>query len=198
MNVASSLPLRAVLALLTSAALVASGCASTGSSSVASADVPSAPAVAAKKPMEPPSWDALVYENEEHGFSVHYPADFSEAPAQDGGLFSAASPMQVPRIDVLLLPAGSSIEELSPLLEQNMAQVGGGEAKVTASGGVTLEDEVTQGMEFTLDWTFQGFPLTSVVLGAPAEGGTVGVMVTGMQGGELQELRDIAYTLYVD
>ena len=71
---------------------------------------------------------------------------------------------------------------------------------MTASKTVTLSDEVTEAMEFTMEWSFQGFPLQSLVLGAPSADGAsiVSVMVTGMQGGDLAELANVAYTLYFD
>ena len=53
-------------------------------------------------------------------------------------------------------------------------------------------------MEMTVDWAFQGFPLQSSVLATVRGGSLVAVMVTGMQGGDVAQLSDIAYTLYVD
>lgn len=173
------------------------GCASGGA-----VDAPAAPAAPAKTPFVAPEWESQSFDSEDHGFSVHFPADFSETPATGGGLFSAASPNMVPRLDLNILPMAptSSIEEVGASLEAAMAEVGGGEAKVTASKAVTLRDDVTEGMEFTLEWTFQGFPLQSLVLGAPSADGAsiVSVMVTGMQGADMAELADIAYTLYFD
>ncbi|MEM1250116.1 MAG: hypothetical protein AAGK22_27355 [Acidobacteriota bacterium] len=172
-----------------------------GAPGASGASATEAPAPA-KTPFVAPDWESQTYESEEHGFSVHYPSDFAESPATGGGLFSAASPNMVPRLDLTIvpMPPTSSLEDVGAALESAMAQVGGGEAKVTASKAVTLKDDVTEGMEFALDWTFQGFPLSSVIVGAPSATGesSVTVMVTGMQGGDMAELADNAYTLYVD
>ncbi|HVS64213.1 MAG TPA: hypothetical protein VMT85_12005 [Thermoanaerobaculia bacterium] len=182
-------------------ALLLAGCASGGAAAGAPADVPpAAPAAPAKKPFEPPAWEASVYQNEELGFSVHYPTDFAEQPPQDGSLFTAASPMQVPRLDVSRSPAGPDValEDVLPALAESLGQLGGGEATVKESRETKLRDEVTPAIEAVIDWSFQGFPLQSFVLGTIQGDSVITVMVTGMQGGEVAELSDIAYTLYFD
>ncbi len=193
---------RAPLVLLLVCAAFVVGCASGGSGSAPAVGGDAAPAAPAKKAFEPPAWESKVFENAEHAFSVHYPSDFAESPPTNGGLFSAASPSQVPRLDVLVLPVPPStpLDQIGAALADNMKQVGGGEAEVTSSKATTLQDGVTEGMEFTLSWTFQGFPLDSIILGAPSPtgNGIIGVMVTGMQGGDMEQLRDIASTLYFD
>jgi hypothetical protein len=183
------------------AALAFTGCATGGAGAPGSAaDVPSAPAAPAKKPFEPPAWEANVYANEELGFSVHYPKDFTEQPAQDGGLFTAASPMQVPRVDVSRFDATpeTTLDAVLPMMAEGLGAVGGGEATVRESRQVELRDEVTPAIEGVIEWSFQGFPLQSFVLGTIQGDTVVAVTVTGMQGGELSELSDIAYTLYFE
>ena len=196
----SGLPGCALVATAILGALLLSGCASGGSAAGAPADVPAAPAAPAKKPFESPAWEASVYENEELGFSVHYPTDFAEQPPQDGGLFTAASPMQVPRLDVNRSPAGPDValEDVLPALAENLGELSGGEATVKESRETKLRDEVTPAIEAVIDWSFQGFPLQSFVLGTIQHDSVITVMVTGMQGGEVAELSDIAYTLYFE
>jgi hypothetical protein len=182
----------------------ASGGASPGASTDASAgtagDVAAAPAAPAKKPFEPPAWPAAVYTNEELGFSVHYPADFEQQPAQGGGLFTAASPMMVPRIDVNRAdaPPDTTLAAGLAALAEGLGQTGGGEATVKESRETKLRDEVTPAIEGVVEWSFQGFPLQSFVVGTIQDGSMVTVTVTGMQGGDVAELSEIAYTLYFE
>ena len=49
-----------------------------------------------------------------------------------------------------------------------------------------------------VEWSFQGFPLESIVLLAPLGDDALNVTVTGMAGGDHDELRGIAYTLYYE
>ena len=189
-----------MIVLLIATLLPLFGCASRGGDvaapASAAADVPS------KKPFTPPAFDATKWSSEEYGFSVHYPSDFAEQPAQDGGLFSAASPAQVPRIDLIAIPAaeiaGGSIDEIGDGVAAQLAELGGGEASVTSSKEVKLQDGVTDALEFVADWTFQGFPLQSVVVGTDVKDQWIAVLVTGLQGGDLEELSEIAYTLYFE
>jgi hypothetical protein len=197
---AQSRPILGVL-LISAAVVGLAGCTSAGS-----ADAPAAPAADVapapppRKPFVPPTWTAKKYMNEQYGFSVHYPADFAEQPVQPGGLFTAASPMQAPRLDITALPdqGVSSIDAVATGLETTLATVGGGEAKVTDKKEVKLRDEVTPAMELTVAWTFQGIPLLSSVVAAVRDGDLISVMVTGMDGTAITELSDIAYTLYFD
>ena len=180
--------------------LLVVGCTSSGGAtapSAAATDVAAAPAPA-KKPFVAPDWESEQYQNPDYGFSVHYPVDFQEQPVQDGGLFSAASPQQVPRMDINLVPSsGASIDEIGAQLVQAMETLGGGEAQVTSSKMTKLADEVTEAMEWVMEWTFQGFPLQSYVLGTEVESQVVTVMVTGMQGGDVSDLSRIARTLHL-
>jgi hypothetical protein len=193
--------LRALAPLAVIVALPLAGCASGGAAGPGDVAAPAAPAAPAKKPFEPPAWESAVYQNDELGFSVHYPTDYAEQPPQGEGLFTAASAMQVPRIDVNrgAAPAGPvSPEEVAAGVAESLGQVGGGEATVKEAREVTLRDGVTTGVESVIDWSFQGFPLQSLVLGVVQGDSLITVMVTGMQGGEVSELSDIAYTLYFD
>ncbi|HVS13195.1 MAG TPA: hypothetical protein VMV46_04680 [Thermoanaerobaculia bacterium] len=202
MNPSIHRPLRRLALLAVVVALPLAACVSSGAAP-RPGDVPpaAAPAAPAKRPFEPPPWEAAVYENQEHGFSVHYPLDFGEQPPQGEGLFTAASAMQVPRIDVnrTAAPAGPvAPEEVAEGMAASLSQVGGGEATVREAREVTLRDGVTPGVESVVEWSFQGFPLQSFVLGVVQGDALITVMVTGMQGGEVTELSDIAYTLYFD
>jgi hypothetical protein len=187
--------------LVVAAVSVLAGCASAGSGdapATAAADVP--PAAPPRKPFVPPAWEAKEYANEQYGFSVHYPADFEEQAVQAGGLFTAASPMQAPRLDVTASPppGDGSVDAVAASIEATLKTVGGGEAKVTEKKAVKLRDEATPAMEFAAEWTFQGIPLLSSAVATVRDGELITVMVTGMQGTAITELSDIAYTLYFD
>lgn len=174
--------------------LVMSACGSAGGGG---AEAPAAPA---KKPFVAPEWDSTEYRSEDGAFFLHYPSEFQEQPAQGpGALLSVASPSMVPRVDVTRIDAAGSgsIEEIGAGMEANMAQLGGGEAKIASSEMVTLRDGVTEAMRYNLDWTFQGFPLDSVILVVPTADYHVSVLVTGMDGADMAELEDIAFTLTV-
>lgn len=187
--------------LVAAAVSVLAGCASAGGG-----DAPAAPAADAapapppRKPFVAPTWEAKKYANEQYGFSVHYPADFEEQPVQEGGLFTAASPMQAPRLDVTATPppGDGSVDAVAVSLETLLEMVGGGEAKVTEKKAVKLRDEATPAMEFAAEWTFQGLPLLSSAVATVRDGQMITVMVTGMQGTTITDLSDIAYTLYFD
>ena len=168
-------------------------CASGGGS----ADSPAAAPAPVKKAFVAPEWDSTEFRSEDGVFFVHYPSDFQEQPAQAGGVLSVASPSLVPRVDVSTLDGvqDSSIEEVGAGLIETMKQLGGGEAEITASQMVKLSDEVTDAMRFDVNWSFQGFPLTSVVLVVPTETYAINLLVTGMDGGDLAELEGIANTL---
>jgi len=151
-----------------------------------------------KKAFVAPEWDSTEFRHEDGVFFVHYPSDFQEQPPQGpGAVLSVASPSMVPRVDVTTIPniGDASIDQVAEQLEANLAQVGGGEATVTTMEMVKLRDGVTDAMKFLADWSFQGFPLNSVVLVAPAADYHVNVMVTGMDGGDQEQLEDIAFTL---
>jgi hypothetical protein len=176
------------------------GCASTGGGGGAASDV-SAPAAPAKKAFQPPSFESTEFVSEEYGFRLHYPADFTVEETQaPSGLLTAASPSMVPRLDVNVSPqeGEASLEQAAAAVEAQMAQLGGGEAKVTGSEVITLQDGVTKAMRFDVDWSFQGFPLSSVVVLVANKGSLVNVTVTGMQGGEVADLHAISDTLYID
>lgn len=186
--------------VLAALALALGGCASAGGP-----DVPAAapePPPPAKQPFEPPSYDATAWHHDELGFSVHYPSDFQEQTGE--GVLTVASPAMAPRMDVSIIPAGeglsTDLEVVGERLVAGFKEIGGGEATVTEAKETTLQDGVSPAMEFVVDWQFQGaIPLQSVVLMAPAkDGGAVNVTVTNMAGGDLDELREMAYTLYFD
>ena len=187
--------------LAVAAVSVLAGCASAGGG-----DAPAAPAADAppapppRKPFVAPTWEAKKYANEQYGFSVHYPADFEEQPVQAGGVFTAASPMQAPRLDITAAPAGGevSLDVVASGIETSLSTIGGGQAKVTDKKAVKLRDEVTPAMEFTVNWTFQGIPLLSTAVATVRDGDLISVMVTGMEGTTITDLSDIAYTLYFD
>ena len=189
----SSLVALSSLLLLT----LLAGCASGGGGDV-TAPAAAEPPMPAKKPFVAPDFEATEWKSEELGFSVHYPSDFAEQPPNPGGLFTAASPAQVPRIDVLASPSppDTSIDGVAAGVESALSALGGGEASVTNKKEVKLQDGVTDAMELVVEWTFQGFPLQSLVLGTVTGDQLVNVMVTGMQGGDMAELSEIAYTLY--
>jgi hypothetical protein len=189
--------------VLATVALGLAGCASAGGGApeaASAADVAPEPAAPVRKAFVPPTWPAKSYDDEQHGFSVHYPADFEQQPAQEGVLFTAASPMQAPRLDVTSgpVPGDGSLDAIAADLERNFAALGGGEAKVTAKKETVLRDEVTPAKELTLEWAFQGFPLQSSVVAVERAGALISVTVTGMQGTDIAELSDIAYTLHFD
>jgi hypothetical protein len=171
-----------------------------GETAAAPRDIEVVPAPPARAPFVPPTWEAKKYTNEEHRFSVHYPADFEVQPVQDGALFTAASPMQAPRLDITKgpLPSDGTLDTMAADVERNFAAIGGGEAKVTAKKETRLRDEVTPARELTVEWAFQGFPLQTSVVAVERDGMLITVTVTGMQGTDISELSDIAYTLYFD
>ena len=186
---------RSLLTLALMSALATGACTSAGGGA---ADAPSKPAAAEKKAFVAPEWESTEWRSEDGKFFLHYPSEFQEQPAQGpGALFTVASPSMVPRVDVAKIEdAGSStMEEIGASLAANMAQLGGGEAEIATSEKVTLRDGVTEAIRYHLDWTFQGFPLDSVVLVVPVDAYHVSLLVTGMDGGDTAELDDIAYTL---
>ncbi len=188
---------RLALGLSLALVLLLTGCAS--STGGGAADVPREPPAPVKKPFTPPAFASTEWKSAEHGFLVHYPSDFEVQPAQGpAGVFTAASPMMAPRLDINVLPVvpGLTLEAAGELVKAQLGQLGGGEAKLASSTATKLQDGVSPAMEFVVEWTFQGFPLNSVVVLAPQGDKSVNLTVTGMQGGDLQQLRDIAYTLY--
>ena len=200
---AKSISVRWLLAawLVAAAASVLAGCASAGAGDAPAAPAAdTAPAPPPRKPFVAPTWAAKKYANEQFGFSLHYPADFEEQPVQAGGLFTAASPMQAPRLDVTASPppGDGSMDAIAASIETTLKTVGGGEAKVTEKKDVKLRDESTPAMELAAEWTFQGIPLLSSVVATVRDGQLISVMVTGMQGTTITDLSDIAYTLYFD
>lgn len=188
------------LLVLAGLAVLLGGCASAGGPDMPTA--PAEPPPPAKKAFQPPAYDATAWRHEELGFSVHYPSDFQEEPGQ--GLLTVASPAMAPRMDVSIIPAAdaadSSLEAVGEQIVASLKQIGGGEATLTESKETMLQDGVTGAMELVVDWQFQGaIPLQSVVLLAPVkDGSTLNVTVTNMAGGDLDELREMAYTLYFD
>lgn len=181
-------------------AVLLGGCASAGGPDVTPASAePPAPV---KQPFQAPSYEATAWHSDELGFSVHYPSDFREEPGQ--GVLTVSSPAMAPRMDVSIVPAGTdgnvTLEAVGEQIASSFKQIGGGEANVTEAKETKLQDGVTDAMEFVVDWQFQGaIPLQSVVLMAPAkDGNLVNVTVTNMAGGDLEQLREIAYTLYFD
>ena len=190
-------PLASMIAL--AACLIVVGCASGGAD--VSAPVAAAPEPA-KNPFEAPSFESKVYENAELGFSVHYPADFVEEEAL-GGLFTVVSPQQVPRLDIAVLPAtgDASLETTGEQVAAGYAQLGGGEATIESARVVTLQDGVTEALEFIVSWSFQGFPIKSLALYAAKGTQTVQVSVTWADAfGDRasQNVDEIAYSLYFD
>ncbi len=191
--------MRVTVALLAATGFVA--CASTGSGGAA--DRSAAAEAPVKTPFQAPEWESTEFVDADYGFRLHYPSDFTTEEAQaPAGRLTAASPMMAPRVDVNVTPysGDSSLEEAAAATEAQMAQLGGGEAKVIAQEVITLKDDVTKGFEYVVEWTFQGFPLQSIVLLVPSTSGEelINVTATGMAGNELAELRNIAYTLYLD
>ncbi len=189
------------LVLPLTVSLLGVGCASTGAdrSADAAPAAAAAPAAPAKKAFTPPSYDATEFKSDEYSFSVHYPSDFAtETPQGATGVLTAASPSMVPRLDVNVLPdpGAASLDAAGQQISDNLSTLGGGEATVTASKETTLQDGVTKAQEFLVEWSFQGFPLQSLVINAPSGGNLVNVMATGMQGGDTAPLEEIVYTLY--
>jgi hypothetical protein len=182
----------AVLAL----GLLGIGCASSGSGG----DVPAAPAPEPPpEPPPPPPFDAAEFHSEEYGFRVLYPKDFQQEPG-DGTLFTAASPMMAPRLDVSRSDAGPemTLDMAAAAAETQFKTLGGGEAKLVEKKMTKLHDG-SEVMEFLIEWTFQGFPLKSVALFAPRAEDLISVVVTGMDGmSEVSDLVDIAHTLSFD
>ncbi len=168
-------------------------CASGGGS----VDAPAAAPAPVKKAFVAPEWDSTEFRSEDGVFFLHYPSDFEVQPVQAGGLLSVASPSLVPRVDVNQLAGigDSSMEEVGSGLVTTMKQLGGGEAEITAAKMVKLSDEVTDAMRFDINWSFQGFPLSSVALVVPTDDYAINVLVTGMDGGDVAELEGIANTL---
>lgn len=190
-----------VLILLVAVVFVGAGCASSGADRSGADATPAAPAAPAKKAFTPPSYDATEFTSDEYSFSVHYPSDYATEPPQGPtGVLTAASPSMVPRIDVNVLPgpAAGTLDEAGALVADNLGTIGGGEAKVTSSKETMLQDGVTVAQEFVVEWSFQGFPLQSLVINASSGGHVINVMATGMQGGDVAELEEIAYTLYLN
>ncbi len=188
-----SVGLTLILMVVVISAMGLTGCASTEPMDVA----PPAPV---KMAFVPPTWESTEYRSEDGAFFVHYPSDFEMQPLQgDLSRLSVASPSLVPRVDVTVITeiADPAIDAVGASIAAGMAQLGGGTAEIASSEMVTLRDGVTEAMKFALDWTFQGFPLSSVVLVAPAADYHVNVMVTGMDGGDMAQLEDIAFTLTV-
>ena len=190
-------PLAGLIGL--AACLIVVGCASGGAD--VSTPAPAAPPPA-KKPFEAPSFESSVYENAEVGFSVHYPADFAEEDPQ-GGLFNAVSPQQLPRVGIELLPTtgDGSLETFGEQVAAGYSQLGGGEAKIESAREVTLQDGVTEALEFIVDWSFQGFPIKSLALYAVKGTQTVQISVTWADAfGDRasQNVDEIAYSLYFD
>ncbi len=182
------------------------GCASGGADLSPSASEP------AKKPFQPPSFEAKVYQNAELGFSVHYPADFLEQASppefelllpEAEVLLLATSPQQVPGVSILLHPTleGLSLEEYGERVLSVFAQLGGGEAKLESAKETTLKDGVTEAMEFLVVFPAQEFPLKSLNLFVPRGPQTVQVGVNwlhAMGDRESQKVDEIAYSLYFE
>ena len=181
-------------------ALLAVGCASGGAN--------------LKQPFQPPSFEAKVYENAELGLSLHYPADFIEQdvppqfpgspefPPETEWLLLAASPLQLPNVAIILYPADEeelSLEEFGEGVAAVYAQLGGGEAEIESARETTLQDGVTEAMEFVVEWSFLGTPVKSLslfVFGGPK---TVQVQVSWTDAlGDRASLNvdEIAYSLY--
>lgn len=160
-----------------------------------------APTQPQKQPFQPPSFEATAYASEEYGFSVHYPSDFAET--EGGGLMSAASPSMVPRVDVGVsdVPEDASLEAMGEQVAAALGSLGGGEAEVVSSKETTLQDGVTPAQEFVVDWSFQGFPIKSIVLTAVQGGRLFNVTVTtgtAFWDEAVEQLTEIAYTLYFE
>ena len=196
----SSLVTPAIVAV----ALLAVGCASGGADLAPSAPEP------AKEPFQPPSFEAKIYQNVELGFSVHYPADFLEQASppefelllpEAEVLLLATSPQQVPGVSILLHPTleGLSLEAYGEGVLSVFAQLGGGEAKLESAKETTLQDGVTEAMEFVVEWSLLGTPVKSLslfVFGGPQ---TLQVQVSWTEAlGDRASLNvdQIAYSLY--
>ena len=194
----SSLATPAIVAV----ALLTVGCASGG--------------VNLKQPFQPPSFEAKVYENTELGFSLHYPADFLEedvppdlpgfelALSEAEWLLLATPPQQLPNVAILLHPADEpelSLEAFGEGVAAVYAQIGGGEAEIESARETTLQDGVTEAMEFIVEWSLQGFPIKTLTLFVSRGPQTVQVQVTWAPAlGDRASLNvdEIAYSLYFE
>lgn len=184
-----------LLLLVLALAPIASGCASSGGGDTA-------PATPAKAPFTPPAFESTAYRNTELGFSVHYPVDFTVQDSP-GALLSVASPQQVPRVDVNAIPSvgDATLETVGQGVAAGFTQIGGSEATLVESKEVILQDGVTRAMEFIVDWAFQGFPIRTLALVAPAGDQAVQVSVTwadALGDRETSNVDAIAYSLYFD
>ena len=164
----------------------------------------------AQQPFQPPSFEAKVYENAELGFSVHYPADFLEQDMPPGVLdeplpeaavlFLATSPQGLPNVGILLHPGAEavSLEAFGEQVAAVYAQIGGGEAKIESARETTLQDGVTEAIEFVVEFSFQGFPAKALTLFVSRGTQTVQVTVAWMDAmGDRasQKVDEIAYSL---
>ena len=143
---------------------------------------------ASQQPFQPPAFEAKVYENAELGFSVYYPADFLEQDMPPGSnlgpgavLLVAASPQVMPTVTIVLHRTGGklSLEALGGQLAAVYSQIpGGGEAKIESARQTTLQDGVTEAMEFLIEVSVEAIPLKTLTLFVPRGPQTVQVAVT--------------------
>ncbi len=79
------------------------------------------------------------------------------------------------------------------------AQIGGGKAEIESAKETTLQDGVTQAMEFVVEWSFEGTPVKTLNLFVPRGPQLVQVAVTWVEAvGARASLNvdEIAYSLY--
>ena len=157
------------------------------------------------------SSQAKVFEHAGLGLSLNYPAAFIEQdttsaaalglPEQMQMLFVAASPQQLPSVSVFQLPTpeGVSVEAFGEQVAIAIAQmVGVGEAKIESAKETTLQDDVTEAMEFVVAMSAGGFELKNLSLFVPRGPQTVLVSVIwadAMGDRASQGVDDIAYSL---
>ena len=154
---------------------------------------------------------AKVFEHAGLGLSLNYPAAFIEQdttsaaalglPEQLQMLFVAASAQQLPSVSVFQLPTpeGVSVDAFGEQVAIAIAQmVGVGEAKIESAKETTLQDDVTEAMEFVVAMSAGGFELKNLSLFVPRGPQTVLVSVIwadAMGDRATQKVDDIAYSL---
>jgi len=148
---------------------------------------------------EPPapdelSFEAIEYANADHGFSVKYPSDWVESPA-DGPfiIFGAQAAKQVPALIVAVAEGATFADALTATLEE----AGGSKIEIAPERETTLADG-TPASEATAKTKIQGLGADAFSLGVMKDGKwvIVAILTVGMLAKYDEPLfSEVAYTL---
>ena len=140
--------------------------------------VPPSPELSEEQPGEL-SFTAAQYVNTRYGFSVKYPKDWKEVPAEGWpeAVFYVAAPAQVPVLGVAVQDVEDEAAPFADVLTALPEATGDSGIEIVSETETTLGDD-TPVAEAVVKWTVQGLPADTFALGAIKDDKWVIVTIT--------------------